>query len=98
MIKTDISQEMIMDYCKNHSRDNSPILMKLEKHTWENEEIPQMISGQLVGNFLQLIIHSIKAINILEVGMFTGFSALKMAEMLPSDGELHTCEIMDKHV
>ena len=62
------------------------------------EEIPQMISGQLVGNFLQLIIHSIQAKKILEVGMFTGFSALKMAEILPNDGELHTCEIMDKHV
>ena len=60
MIKSDITQDMIMDYCKNHSNDNSPILKEIEKHTWDNEEIPKMISGQLVGNFLQLIIHSIR--------------------------------------
>jgi caffeoyl-CoA O-methyltransferase len=71
--------------------------MELEKHTWDNEDVPQMISGQLVGNFLQLMIQSIQAKNIIEIGMFTGFSALKMAEALPSDGKLHTCEIMDKH-
>ena len=87
-----------MNYCNNHSHENSPLLMELEKYTWDNEDIPQMISGQLVGNFLQLMIQSIQAKNILEIGMFTGFSALKMAEVLPDDGELHTCEIMEKHV
>ena len=98
MNKIEINQEMIMNYCNNHSHKNSPLLMELEKHTWDNEDIPQMISGQLVGNFLQLMIQSIQAKNILEIGMFTGFSALKMAEVLPDDGELHTCEIMEKHV
>ena len=98
MSKIEINQEMIMNYCNNHSHENSPLLMELEKYTWDNEDIPQMISGQLVGNFLQLMIQSIQAKNILEIGMFTGFSALKMAEVLPSDGELHTCEIMEKHV
>ena len=57
-----------------------------------------MISGQLVGNFLQSIILMISATQIVEVGMFTGFSALKMAEALPEDGEIHTCELMDKHI
>jgi caffeoyl-CoA O-methyltransferase len=98
MTKSKINQEMIMNYCENHSHKNSPLLIELEKYTWDNEDIPQMISGQLVGNFLQLMIQSIQAKNILEIGMFTGFSALKMAEVLPNDGELHTCEIMDKHV
>ena len=98
MSKIEINQEIIMNYCNNHSHENSPLLMELEKYTWDNEDIPQMISGQLVGNFLQLMIQSIQAKNILEIGMFTGFSALKMAEVLPDDGELHTCEIMEKHV
>ena len=97
MVETQINKEVINTYCQNHSNKNSLLLDELEKFTWANEEVPQMISGQLVGNFLQLIIHSIKAKKILEIGTFTGFSALKMAENLPATGELHTCEIMKKH-
>jgi len=51
-----------------------------------------------VGNVLQGFIKAINAKNIIEVGMFTGYSALKMAEVLPEDGEVHTCELMEKHV
>ena len=57
-----------------------------------------MICGLLVGSFLQSVILMIRAKRILEVGMFTGFSALKMAEVLPEGGKIHTCELMDKHV
>ena len=90
--------EGLINYCQNHSEGNSSILNNIEKYTWDNEDIPQMISGQLVGNFLQSIIIMIQAKRILEIGMFTGFSALKMAEVLSDDGEIHTCELMDKHI
>jgi caffeoyl-CoA O-methyltransferase len=90
--------DQLLDYCKEHSKANSSLLVELEKYTFENEDVPQMISGQLVGNFLQSIILMISAKQIVEVGMFTGFSALKMAEVLPDDGIIHTCELMDKHV
>ena len=56
-----------------------------------------MISGQLVGKFLQSIIIMTRTKKIVEVGTFTGYSALQMAEVLPSDGEIHTCELMQKH-
>ena len=88
----------LLDYCREHSKPNSSLLLSLEKYTFENEDIPQMISGQLVGNFLQSIILMINAKRIVEVGMFTGFSALKMAEVLPDGGKIDTCELMDKHV
>jgi len=97
-LKSTITQNMILEYCQNHSEYNSSLLTDLEKYTWDNEDVPQMISGQLVGNFLQSIIQMIQAKRVVEVGMFTGFSALKMAEVLPIDGEIHTCEIMDKHI
>ena len=90
--------DQLLDYCKEHSKENSSLLVELEKYTFANEDVPQMISGQLVGNFLQSIILMISAKKIVEVGMFTGFSALKMAEVLPDDGSVHTCELMDKHV
>ena len=90
--------DQLLDYCKEHSKANSSLLVELEKYTFANEDVPQMISGQLVGNFLQSIILMISAKQIVEVGMFTGFSALKMAEVLSDDGSIHTCDLMDKHV
>ena len=90
--------EGLINYCQDHSEENSSIIKDIEKYTWDNEDVPQMISGQLVGNFLQSIIKMIQAKRIVEIGMFTGFSALKMAEVLPDDGEIHTCELMDKHI
>ena len=91
-------QDNLLDYCREHSKPNSSLIMDLEKYTYENEDVPQMISGQLVGNLLQSIILMIRAKRIVEVGMFTGYSALKMAEVLPNGGEIHTCELMEKHV
>ena len=57
-----------------------------------------MISGPIVTNFLSVLIKSINAKRILEIGMFTGYSALFMAQALPSSGEIHTCEVMNRHV
>ena len=50
------ASEDIHNYCKNHTESDSDILLKLEKYTWENEEIPQMVSGQLVGKFLKWLV------------------------------------------
>ena len=90
--------DKILDYCRQHSTADSLLLSDLEKYTWENEDVPQMISGQLVGKFLQSIIIMINAKRIIEVGTFTGYSALQMAEAIPEDGKIHTCELMKKHV
>ena len=92
-----LKSEEILDYCRQHSKADSSLLSNLEKYTWENEDVPQMISGSLVGKFLQSIIMMINAKRIIEVGTFTGYSALQMAEALPIDGEIHTCELMEKH-
>ena len=88
--------EKIIKYCNQHSNQDSDILKELENYTFENENIPQMISGNMVGNFLQLLIKSMNAKKILEVGTFTGYSCIKMAQAIESC-ELHTCELMEKH-
>jgi len=93
-----LKSERIQKYCRQHSKDDSSLLTELEKYTWANEDVPQMISGQLVGKFLQSIIIMIDAKRIIEVGTFTGYSALQMAEAIPENGEIHSCEIMEKHV
>ena len=88
--------EKIIKYCNQHSNQDSDILKELETYTFENENIPQMISGNMVGNFLQLLIKSMNAKKILEVGTFTGYSCIKMAQAIESC-EIHTCELMEKH-
>ena len=90
--------EDILVYCEEHSHEDSALLEELIDYTHQTEDVPQMISGSHVGNFLQGLIKISKAKKILEVGMFTGYSALKMAEVLPEGGVIHTCELMERHV
>ena len=92
-----ISEE-IERYCLDKSQPDTGLLKDLVNKTLEEEEIPQMLSGPLVSGLLQFLIKITGAKNILEIGMFTGYSTLKMAEALPEDGEIHTCELMEKHV
>ena len=92
-----VIKENIHKYCKEHTAADKRLLTELEKYTWDNEDVPQMISGQMVGKFLQSIIKMITAQKIVEIGTFTGYSALQMAEAIPLDGEIHTCELMTKH-
>jgi len=93
----DLLTENIHRYCKEHTASDNRLLSELEKYTWDNEDVPQMISGQMVGKFLQSIIRMLAAQKIVEVGTFTGYSALQMAEAISLDGEIHTCELMKKH-
>ena len=90
--------EEIESYCKSYSLKDTLLLQELTKTTWNSEEIPQMLSGSLVGGLLQTLIRISGAVSVLEIGMFTGYSALKMAEVLPQNGTLDTCELMDKHI
>ena len=92
------NSEEIESYCKSYSLKDTSLLQELTKATWNSEDIPQMLSGSLVGGLLQTLIRISGAVNVLEIGMFTGYSALKMAEVLPQNGTLDTCELMDKHI
>ena len=94
----ELNKEEILQYCENHSNEDSEILKKLIEYTFKNEPAPQMISGVQVGNFLQSLIMTTGAKKILEIGMFTGYSALKMAEVLPKNGQIHTCELGENHI
>jgi len=53
----------------------------------------EMLSGHVEGQTLKMLVHATRATRVLEIGMFTGYSALAMAEALPSDGQLIACEI-----
>ena len=88
----------IEEYCINHSERETYLQKNIREYTYKNERYPQMLSGIMVGNFLSSLIKSIKAKKILEIGMFTGYSAASMVRALPKDGEIHTCEHMDEHI
>ena len=94
----EIRKKEIIEYCEKFSNQDSKILKELIEYTFDNSLAPQMISGVQVGNLLQSIILLSNAKKVLEIGMFTGYSALKMAEALPNDGEIHTCEIGENHI
>jgi len=93
LVSKDIEQ-----YCKDYSLDDTDLLKELSKTTWKTEDKPQMLCGSLVGGLLQMLIKISGAKRVLEIGMFTGYSTLKMAEALPTDGEIHSCELMEKHI
>ena len=94
----EIRKKEIIKYCEKLSNQDSKVLKELIDYTFDNALAPQMISGLQVGNLLQSIILLSKATKVLEIGMFTGYSALKMAEVLPEIGRIHTCEIGENHI
>ena len=89
----DFIKEEIETYAYEHTQHEGKLLQKLEAETYEKLEIPQMLTGRLEGRFLRLIAELIGARRIIEVGTFGGYSAISMAEALPDDGELFTCDI-----
>ena len=94
----EIHKKEIIKYCEDYSNDESKLLRNLMNYTNENLDAPQMLCGSQVGNLLQSLIYSSQAKKILEIGMFSGYSALKMAEALPTDGIIHTCENNEQHI
>jgi caffeoyl-CoA O-methyltransferase len=91
--------EEIERYAAAHSEPLSPLMAELVAETNEvMGERARMLSGQVEGALLQTLIGALGATRVLEVGMFTGFSALMMAAALPEDGRLTTCEINDKAI
>ncbi len=80
-------------YATQHSSPESTLLKQLVRATQSKTSMPQMQVGHLEGSFLRLLVKISRAKRILEIGTFTGYSALAMAEGLPRDGRLITCDL-----
>ena len=93
-------------YVSECTTEESPALAALAKRTseeaWsqrfseghtERHLEQEMLSGHLEGQVLKMFVYMTRAKNVLEIGMFTGYSALAMAEALPTDGRLVACEV-----
>jgi len=83
----------VIQYCENHTTRASEVLDKIEKSTHENARGSHMISGSYQGSLLRMISRMIRPEKILEIGTFTGYSAVCMAEGLTENGTLITLEI-----
>ncbi len=79
-------------YCEAHTSDQSEILYDLERETNLKTLAPQMLSGHLQGQFLSLLSHLMQPKSILEIGTFTGYSTICLAQGLQEGGILHTIE------
>jgi caffeoyl-CoA O-methyltransferase len=80
-------------YARAHSMPESDLCRALREETQRSMEAPQMIVGPLEGAFLKMMTQLVQATSVLEIGMFTGYSALCFAEALPADGTVLTCEV-----
>lgn len=88
--------ESLETYIKTHIDEEGEYLARLNRETHLYHLRPRMLSGHLQGRILKMFCQMIRPRFILELGTFTGYSALCMAEALPEDGELHTIEIDDE--
>jgi predicted O-methyltransferase YrrM len=91
-----VYSEEIEKYAKKHSSENSDYLEELERITYLNTTAPRMISGWEQGRFLSMISKMLKPKNILEIGTFTGYSALCMAEGLADGGQIVSLDINEE--
>jgi caffeoyl-CoA O-methyltransferase len=83
----------IEQYAHDHTRPRGALLDELAAHTHAHVPYPQMLVGRVEGALLATLAALLGARRILEIGTYTGYSALCMAAALPDDGEIVTCEI-----
>ncbi len=91
--KIRICDERVERYAFEHSQPEPELLQALADETHRQMEMPQMLTGRIEGRLLKMLVQLTSARRVLEIGTFTGYSSLSMAEGLPDDGELITCEI-----
>lgn len=90
--------EELDDYVVAHSQDEPELLQQLNRETYQKILQPRMLSGHYQGRLLSMITKLINPKNILEIGTYTGYSALCMIEGLQTSGELHTIDINEELV
>jgi caffeoyl-CoA O-methyltransferase len=86
----------IEQYAEQHTQEESSLLKKLHRDTYAHVLMPRMLSGKLQGRMLSAISHMIRPQHILEIGTFTGYSALCLAEGLAEKGKLITIDINEE--
>jgi len=84
--------DYIDNYAVAHTEDEPELLKELAHETWQKVLVPRMLSGHFQGRLLSLLSKMVRPKSILEIGTYTGYSALCMAEGLQKKGILHTID------
>jgi predicted O-methyltransferase YrrM len=92
----DILNPLTEKYCTDYTSSQDALLQEIEAHTNQYHGHAHMLSGKWQGKFLEMISMMIKPTKVLEIGSFTGFSALCLSKGLANDGHLHTIEIREE--
>ena len=88
----DFLSEKLEDYTIEHTQEEPELLQQLNKETWQKLTNPRMLSGHFQGRLLSMISKLIQPKTILEIGTYTGYSALCLAEGIKKNGILHTID------
>jgi len=92
----DFLGEELREYVESHTTAESDLLKKINRETFSKILMPQMLSGHLQGRVLSMLSKMIKPSKILEIGTFTGYSAICLAEGLTREGKLITIDINEE--
>jgi caffeoyl-CoA O-methyltransferase len=91
-----IVPEEIERYAAAQTTPPPDVLGKLAEETRANLPSPQMLTGPIEGRFLQMLVYLSGARRVLEIGTYSGYSSISMAETLPDGGRIDTCEIEER--
>lgn len=86
----------INEYAEVFTTAEDEVLAALNRETHIKVELPVMLSGQLQGKFLAMLSHMLRPRRILEIGTYTGYSAICLAQGMPADGMLHTIDVNEE--
>ena len=92
-----IVPEEIEQYAEAHTTPTSELLRRLAEETKATLERPQMLTGTIEGRLLEFLVFATQAERVLELGTYSGYSAVSMAAALPEGGHIHTCEVDEQH-
>lgn len=88
--------DALEQYIHDHTSPEEELLHELDRETNLRVVQPRMLSGHIQGRLLEMLVRMLRPRRILEIGTFTGYSALSMAAGLEEGGELHTIEVEDE--
>ena len=91
-----IVEPAVEKYAEQHSSPEAELFERLAAETREKSSAPQMMVGLLEGRFLGVLVRTLRARRVLELGTFTGYSSISMALSLPADGRVITCDVNEE--
>jgi predicted O-methyltransferase YrrM len=91
-----IVEPEVEEYAEAHSTPMAGLFERLAAETREKTTAPQMMVGQLEGRFLAVLVRTLRARRVLELGTFTGYSSISMALALPTGGRVITCDVNEE--